>query len=404
MEPGQAKRESAIVTNKKGTNIRGVRNYNERLILQLIRRNGSLTKAETSRATGLSANAVSVIFRSLEHDKLVLKGNPIRGRLGQPSIPMRLNPDAACYLGLKIGRRSIEMVAMDYAGNTLGHAYRTHRYPMPDEAVEFAREATRDVLKQSGLPRKAVSAMGVAMPYELWSWTSEFDAPQAEMEAWKSADLRSALGKIGKWPIFIENDGTAACGAELTFGHNQSKQEFIYFFVGTLIGGGIVLNGSVFTGRSGNAGGFGPMPVPGRRGRSERLVDQASLFVLERMIADAGGDPLGIYVGEQTWHVHAKEVNQWINLTARGLAHAIVATLSIIDLESVIIDGAFPDSVREALTCRTGIETDKLDLQGIRRPDITVGSFGSKARAVGAACLPLLKDHSINHNTFLQDQ
>ena len=262
-DPKQIERESTIVASNKGTNIIGVRNYNERLILQLIRRNGSLTKAETTRATGLSPNAISVIFRSLEKEQLILKGEPLRGRLGQPSILMRLNPEAAYYLGLKIGRRSTEMIVMNYIGTVLGHSHRPHSHPLPDDSVEFARDAIKEVLKQARLPRKKISGLGVAMPYELWSWTAEFDAPQKEMEVWKSADLKKTLSKLGKWPVYIENDGTAACGAELTFGHQKEKQEFIYFFVGTIIGGGIALNGSVFTGRSGKCRWIWPYADPG---------------------------------------------------------------------------------------------------------------------------------------------
>lgn len=403
MKREQSERDAAIVSSHKGTNIVGVRDYNERLILQLMRKNGSITKAETSRATGLSPNAVSVIFRALEKDGLVLRGEPIRGRVGQPSVPMRLNPDAAHYLGLKVGRRSSELVVMNYAGEVRGHAYRAHPHPLPAEIVEFTGEAVRTVLAQARLPRKAVSGMGVAMPYELWSWTEEFDAPWLDMQAWKSFDIRGALRGVGKWPLVVENDGTAACRAELTVGKGQSRREFVYLFVGTIIGGGIALNGSVFTGRSGNAAGFGPMPVPGRRGRSERLLDNASLFVLERMIATAGGDPLAIYLGEEAWLAHPREVVRWTRLTARGLAHAIVATLSIIDLELVIVDGCFSGAVRDALVSGIEAELDKLDLQGIRRPEIAAGSLGSTARAVGAACLPLSKDHAIDQNALLHD-
>ena len=88
---------------QKGTNQVAIRGYNERLLLQLVRRHGEMTKAEATRATGLSANATSVIFRALEESGLVVRGNRILGRIGQPSTPMRINPDAHRYVTLKIG-------------------------------------------------------------------------------------------------------------------------------------------------------------------------------------------------------------------------------------------------------------------------------------------------------------
>ena len=49
-------------------------------------------------------------MRQLETDGLLLRGEPIRGKVGQPSVPMRLNPDGAYFFGLKVGRRSTELV------------------------------------------------------------------------------------------------------------------------------------------------------------------------------------------------------------------------------------------------------------------------------------------------------
>src|SRR6218665_3234242 len=71
-----------------GANQVRVRAYNERLVLSLVRRHGSQSKAEIARRTGLSAQTVSVIMRSLEKDGLLIRGAPVRGRVGQPSIPL----------------------------------------------------------------------------------------------------------------------------------------------------------------------------------------------------------------------------------------------------------------------------------------------------------------------------
>ena len=108
-------RKSLLFTNpQKGSNQGAIRTYNERLVLQLIREHGELSKAEATVATGLSANAISEIFRSLEKSNLLLRGDPIRGRVGQPSIPLRINPEANRYMVLKIGRRSLEMGIADF--------------------------------------------------------------------------------------------------------------------------------------------------------------------------------------------------------------------------------------------------------------------------------------------------
>src|SRR5689334_14425930 len=68
-----------------GANQVRVRAYNERLVLSLVRRHGSQAKSEIAKRTGLSAQTVSVIMRALEKEGLLIRGEPVRGRVGQPS-------------------------------------------------------------------------------------------------------------------------------------------------------------------------------------------------------------------------------------------------------------------------------------------------------------------------------
>ncbi|WP_428688523.1 ROK family protein [Roseibium sp.] len=396
------KREQQILAAQKGSNQVAVRGFNERLVLDLVRKNGALTKAEATRLTGLSPNAVSVIFRALENENLLLRGAPIKGRIGQPSVPMRINPDARYYLGLKIGRHVADFVVIDFTGQVRSVVSTTYKYPMPDETVAFARNNLPSLLKGAGLEKEQISGFGIAMPDELWNWTMDFGAPKSKMEIWRDVDLSRELSDLGPWPVYRENDGTAACGAELLFGPHQSTQDLLYFFVGTLIGGGIALNGSVFRGRTGRAAGFGPMRVPVSTPGKDRLVDYASLSVLENMIERAGGDRFSIYGDENAWQENTGLVEKWLETTALGIAHAIVSSLSVIDFETVVIDGSFPPTVREKLVELVSRQLDQLDLQGIEKPAVEGGRWGPLARAVGAAALPLADEYVINQNTLMR--
>ena len=124
---------------------RGVRLYNERLVLSLIRRYGSLPKAEIARVTGLSAQTASVIVKQLEADGLLLRQRPQRGRIGQPPVPLSLNPDGAYSIGLKVGRRSADLVLIDLMGKVRASRHRTYRYPEPAAHARLrARRGSRN--------------------------------------------------------------------------------------------------------------------------------------------------------------------------------------------------------------------------------------------------------------------
>lgn len=380
----QTKEELLKANPKRGSNQIAVRSHNEQLVLQLIREHGALTKAEATRATGLSANASSVIFRALEDDGLLVRGKPIKGRVGQPSIPLRINPDARHYVALKIGRRSLELAVVNFVGEIKSSKRLPSPFPTPSKTLEFVRNELNDVLRAARKTRKSISGMAVACPSELWSWTEEFGAPQAEMEAWRTFDPARDLGNIVPWNILVENDATAACRAELLFGPHAEKQNWIYFYVGTFIGGGVVLNGRVYTGSQGNAGGFGPMRVPDQRG-GNRLVDHASLVVLERMISANGGQPFEIYEETESWERFEPHVSNWITDAARNLAHATVSALSVLDFEAVVLDGAMPTNAKMRLIDEIRYQLKNTDMQGVHMPAIEAGTMGYDARTSGGA-------------------
>ncbi len=381
---------------QKGSNSGVIRHYNEKLIMQLIREHGTLTKAEVTRATGLSANAISMISRSLEKNGLIVQGNPIRGRIGQPSIPLSINPEARHYVCLKIGRRSNALAVINFTGDIVSYKHIDQAFPTPTSTLDFLKAELNKVLRSAKKKRSQISGMAVSMPYELWSWTDKFDASKEEMEAWRDFDVVKELKKSVPWNILVENDCTAACRAEQVFGTHLEKKDWIYFFVGTFIGGGIVLTGSVFQGSRGNAGGFGPMPVPGHK-EVNRLVDHASLVVLEHMLKNAKV-PANLNIDNLDWEQLEPHLGKWIKRAGKSLAYAIVSSLSVIDLEAAVIDGAFPHEIKEKLVKEVRFQLSHTDLQGIYKPEIEAGQIGRRAKIIGGAAALINSSIFQKHN------
>lgn len=370
----------------KGSNQTTVRDHNERLVLHLIRRHGAATKAELTRDTGLSPNAVSVIVNALEEDGLLLRGEPMRGRIGQPSTPLRLNPDARFHIGLKIGRRGFDMVIVDFCGGLRARCEKAHDYPTPARAVSFVESNLDALLQDAGLTRDAIAGSGIAIPSQLWHWSGDFGALQDKMNVWHGHDIAATLTGLLPGPILVENDATAACLAEWVFGAHRIRPDCVYFFIGTFIGGGIVLNGAVFRGCRGNAGAFGPLRISEEPGGT-RLVDHASLSVLHQMLDRRGLQNAASHLADHNWSSLEPSLSDWILRSARSLANAVVSASAVIDFEEVIIDGAVPSDVRSRMARLLESRLGQLDLGGIPYPKITQGSFGTVARAIGAAAI-----------------
>ena len=157
--------EASVV---RGSNQTGMRVHNERLVLSLIRKHGPMAKAAIARMTGLSAQTVSVIMRALEADGLLVKGEPVRGKVGQPSVPMGLRAQGAYFLGLKVGRRSVELVLTDFLGEVLQRAQALHSHPTPNATIAFAKtQADAMLTSLDAYQRDQIAGMGITTPFYL---------------------------------------------------------------------------------------------------------------------------------------------------------------------------------------------------------------------------------------------
>ena len=387
----------------RGSNQSGMRAYNERLVLTLIRRRGALAKSAIAQITGLSAQTVTVIVRALEGEGLLVKGDPVRGNVGQPSVPMLLNPGGAYFIGLKIGRRSASVVLVDFTGRIIGDLRHGYDYPTVAQTVDFALSACEELARM--LPEDArgrIAGLGIAMPYRMWEWPDFSGACQGELRDWQTRDIRAEIARSRDFPVFLENDATAACGAELLFGHPATPADFLYFYIGFFVGGGVVLNDRLITGKTGNAGALGSMPVPVKGGETVQLVEIASLSTLEARLVAAGQDAGKLWETARCWDVDAAVLERWIAATSAGLAHAIAAASAVQEFEAALIDGWLPEDVRARIVSKTRAHLARINLAGVVAPEVRAGTVGAAARALGAAAMPLSERFFVNPNAFFK--
>lgn len=377
----------------EGANQTGVRAHNERLIMSVVQRHGKMPGSDIAKMTGLSAQTVSNILRKLELEGFLLRCAPKRGRVGKPSVPMAIDPDGALAFGLKIGRRSADFALMNMHGEVLEKSQTTYRYPMPRDIFGYLSNGIR-AFSANLTPHQCgrLCGIGIAAPAEMWSWVDVLGAPE-DFTVWQKIDFAEEVGKISDLPLFTENDATAACQAEHIFGRGREFSDYAYFFIGSFIGGGVVLNSSVQVGGQRNAGAFGSLRVTSKDGRESALIDAASLYLLESAIATSGMDPAAMWHMPQDWSAFEALLGPWIEDTAAALAHATRSVCAVMDFEAVLIDGAFPPEVRARVVERTRAEIEALDMRGLIVPRIEEARVGTDARVRGAACSPIYSQY-----------
>ena len=404
----------------RGSSQGGLRQYNERVVLQAIRLHGALPGAEIARQTQLTAQTVSMITKRLEADGLLLRGTPQRGRVGQPSVPLSLNPDGAYAIGIKVGRRSVDVLLVDFTGTVRQRWQLDYRYPDPAQLLAEIGARLAEI-RQSLTPAQhdRLQGVGIAAPLNLGGWQTLLDMPPEVAADWPGTDLRAAVAALTDLPVTLLKDTAAACLAELVAGRGRSIPSFLYVFVDTFIGGGLVLDSHLRAGLHGNAGAIGSMPLataagraPGRTGPGPadgaglpappQLLSVASLLNLELLYQAAGLDIGAVADARALQAPWAPHTQAWLQDAAGAIALAVNGAACLLDLESVILDGSFSQALQAALQTALHTALDRYSWEGVTRPALLAGTIGSDARALGGALLPLHANFAPDRELFLK--
>lgn len=396
--------ETPRLLRPRGSNHVGMRAFNERVVLQAIRLNGSLPKAELARLTRLTAQTIGLITTRLEEDGLVQKHERVRGRIGQPSVPLALNPDGAFSIGIKIGRRRAEWLLVDFTGqvrqrHTLDYAFPIANTLLP--AIGQRLSAMRDAL---GPLSARLVGVGVAAPFQLGGWHKMLGLSDAQSNAWNQLDLGAQVQAMTDAPVSFAKDTAAACVAELVNGRGRDLKSFLYLFVDTFVGGGLVLNSQLHFGRHGNAGAVASLPCAIAEGPTAptQLVSHASLWELEQRFMAQGLDPSAAYDERAMKAPFESETNAWAAKAANALAHGVVSGTAFLDIDAVVIDGSFCRPLLKRVIEQTTAALQRYNWEGLWPASVIAGNVGPDAGALGGALLPLHANFAPDQDLFLK--
>jgi predicted NBD/HSP70 family sugar kinase len=380
----------------RGTNLASVRHFNDRILLQTLRIHGPQAKVELARLTGLTAQSIGLIVQRLENDGLLIRQQPVRGKVGQPSVPIALDPTGAYSIGIKIGRRGTDFLLVDFLGRIQERQSLSYVFPDSKTLFPIIKKTLQGLEKRLDNNSQRLAGIGVAAPFQFGGWHRMLGLSAKQADQWNSIDLSKEVQAMTRAPVSFAKDTTAACVAEMLLGYGRQRSSFLYFYVDTFVGGGLVLNSRLYAGGRGNAGAVASLPLqlanrklsPAKQS-PEQLVGQASLWDLESAFAADGLDTTAAYdhrVNSKPWTKHTAK---WLKSAANALAHGIVSGTAIVDTNAVLIDGVLPSAVMDLLIAETQAALQLYNWEGLWQPQLFKGSIGAAAPALGGALLPL---------------
>lgn len=377
---------------KSGTNHEGTSAHNRRVMIDALRVNGALSRADLARATRLTKQTASNIIEELERDGLVVSQETVRKGRGQPSTPYALVPGGAFAIGLQIDRHVTRAVAVDLVGTVLVRAEADLSADGPASGAKIVLDLVASV--RSELAKLAAQAearlvgLGVAMPGPFGIEGNADD--QWMMQAWQRFPLLETLAAGTGLNVGLQNDAAACATAERMVGAAHGLDNAVCLYLGYGIGAGLILNSELYSGAYGNAGEIGMALLSAGDPTRTALEHRASLASLyQHLNIDAAGH--GVY-DEIARLAEADDplILEWVKNAATDLRWAVHMIETIFDPQTVIVCGGAPEPLaRRLLVAIEPLLPSVADRPARNLPRLQLGLTDPWSVALGAAAEPI---------------
>lgn len=365
---------------RNANNATHIRRRNRRILLHELRLQGSLSRAELARATGLTPPAVANIVQDLLDAGLVRETGRRKSARGQPPIAIEIANKGGYAVGLRVEARRYDFVVADLGGEIVESGGGIVPAGSEIELLDFLAGLYIGFSEHYGAERSL--GLGLVTPGPFDAVWPGVPTPGAIPVLQTRSLVETLALRIGT-DVFVENDATAAALGEKLYGAAKNLSNFFYIFVGEGVGGGIVVKGEPYRGGSGNAGEFGHLIVDphgpkcycGNRGC---LGEYLSLSSLERHRQAVSGA------------LSAEHVESiWIGNAAKALSIALVGVENLFDPETIILGGTAPACLLSRLMQELGSLHPSVRL-GSDGERFRLSEIGEQSAALGASALPIL--------------
>ena len=234
----------------------------EALVLHAVSALDAATRKSIADFTSMSLVTVSAALNALQEGGVLLHEARSKEGGGRPTFYYSFSPAAGSFLGVSINQDSFRVVRIGADGSiSLDESYELLLSAEPsahaNEIVEQVSRVVRTIAGQGNIP---VLGAGVTLPGVTDSkngvWVEGF-----EVTGVSHINIRDPLADNMGIPVWIEDPARATAFYELKRGIGIGCEDFVLIYLGSGVGGGIVVNGRLYRGRSGLAAEIGHIVV-----------------------------------------------------------------------------------------------------------------------------------------------
>jgi predicted NBD/HSP70 family sugar kinase len=381
-----------------------LREFNRLRIVDFLRTNGTASRAELARRTGLSRSTVSTLVADLQRRGLVVERAGQfagEGQPGRPAALLELDPSAASAVGLDFDHDKVRVAVSDLSRSVLAEA--SAPFDVDHDAtgsLELAATLIEQVLAESEVDRERVLGVGIALAGPIDHDRGALH-PSDVLPGWADINAARELEKRVETPCYVDNDANLGALAEVTLGAGRNARFAAYLSISSGIGAGIVVDGRPYHGHRGTAGEIGHVVVDpqgpicrcGNRGCLETLASAPALL---RLVQASREEELTVKRMIELAREGDAGCKRAIADAGQVVGGVVAGMVNLFSPEMVVIGGDLGEAGDLLLdSLRDAVRRDALPAaaSGLK---IVAGELGERANLLGALALVLMQsEHEV---------
>ena len=373
---------------------------NKQAILNLLREQGPLSKADITRILKISFPAVSHNAKLLMEEGSIYEAGIADNALGRKATLLAFNAARGCLIGIDIGRKNMRVMCADISGKIA--AYEALPIKQGDIIPQIIH-LTHLVLTTAQNCVDDIVCMGIGIPGVHDPKTDTHHLlPYAE--SWDRQSLMQRLKKEFTANIFIENSVNLGAIGERWRGAAKGYDNILYVNFGVGLGSAAIVDGNLLRGQNGAFGEIGYMVLE----KSELTTRFSEEGALEKLIPARRIDKAisalfktnqCLSIKEVFEHLEKEEGVSEIRYAATYFAMALINTIAVTNPEILVISGKLGDAIfREFSSLITALIVGNVPFA----PKIVCSELAGRANVLGAIALAMLHSNDeFNHfNAF----
>lgn len=309
-------------------------------------------------------------------------------------------------VGVDLGGTKIVSLAVAAGGHIMGRDRRpTEAAQGPEAIIQRIVASVRQAIAEADLRETKLKGVGISAPGPCDVRRGVVTHPP-NLPGWEDIPLARIMSEALDVPTLLENDANAAAYGEHRFGAGRPYRHMIFITISTGIGGGIIVDGSIYAGASGAAGEVGHMTLEengppcgcGSRGCLEALSSGSAIAreagtllaqgrcpLLARLLSE--GRPLdaeSVHLTAQQGDADARAV---IERAGRYLGLGLANLINIFNPQGIVLGGGLCQIGPMILDPARAVARERSFAQSFADVSIVEGELGDQAGALGVAAL-----------------